>query len=361
MPGAGEEKEYADRLAGVLRELGVPEHAIEGALQRDDPEGAILESVLLPGREERTVTPAEVEARGGLSSDEIADTFQAMGLRRPLADEAALTPEEARVFTELEALGDVWPRDLRLQVARVYGRLLSRIARTGVQLFRLYAEPRLLEQIEDRDEQLLALRQTFKRMLTLPDPLLVGIHRRWLEYELAQVAVSGAEERLTDSGLPGAVDVTLLFCDLKDFTAFANSEGDPAAVDAIDSFAQAVDSERGPEGRIVKALGDGHMLAYDDPVSAVRAGTRIIAAMRDRYQPGVHSSAHRGIVVSREGDYFGRAVNLAARLLGAAGGNELVATGPVAEACQAFGWEPVGVREIRGVEEPVEVFALRWA
>jgi adenylate cyclase len=347
-------------VAEILRELGVPEEAIKRGIERGDPEGAVLESALIPHREERTMSAADVEAAGGLSAAEIHETFQAMGLAPPPADEPSLTPDEARVFIELGALGDIWPRELRLQAARVYGRLLSRIARTGVELFRFYAEPRLQERSESLGDHLLALREAFERLLAIPDPLLVGVHRRWLEYELTQTGVSAAQSREPGLELPGAVDVTLLFCDLKDFTAYANSQGDAAAVEAIDVFAHTVYAERGAEGRLVKALGDGHMLAYPDATPAVAAGARIIAAMSARDALGVHVSVHRGVAISREGDYFGTAVNLAARLLGLAGHNELVATAATIEASDPeFQWEPIGAHTIRGVDDPVEVFRLR--
>jgi hypothetical protein len=45
--------------------------------------------------------------------------------------------------------------------------------------------------------------------------------------------------------LPGAVEVTVLFCDLKDFTAYADLAGDAAAVDAIDQLTGIVMRERG--------------------------------------------------------------------------------------------------------------------
>jgi adenylate cyclase len=165
----------------------------------------------------------------------------------------------------------------------------------------------------------------------------------------------------TDGGeqpLPGAVNVSFLFCDLKDFTAFADSEGDTTAVMAIDRFAETVTRERG-DFRFMKALGDGYMLAYTEPQSAVGAGARIIDAMKAPRLPGVHASAHSGVAIAREGDYFGSAVNLAARLLNAADRDELIATRPVVESTgDGFRWEPAGTRRIRGVAEPCEVFRL---
>jgi adenylate cyclase len=355
----GADDRERERITEILREVGVPEDAIATAFARGDPEAAILESTLTDAQAERTVSPADVEAQGGLTATEVADVFQALGFPRPEPGTPTLTPEEANVFVELAQLREVWPQELTKQVARVYGRLLARIARTGVQLFRLYSEPLVREATEDRAEQLEAMRAAFERLGSLPDPLMAGVHRRWIEYEVAQSAINAVESIGAEFEMAGAVDISLLFCDIKDFTAYATAEGDAAAVEAIDVFARTVDAEVGEDGRIVKALGDGQMIAYNDPGEAVAAGARIIAGMREHDVLRVHASVHRGVAITREGDYFGGAVNLAARLLNNAGRDQLVATEPVvSSAGDAFEWESIGLRHIRGVADRVEVFLL---
>jgi adenylate cyclase len=348
-----------ERIAAILRDLGVPEEAIERAIEAGDPELAVLESTLEPPKRERTVTPAQIEARGGITAAEVADIVEAMGFPAPGPDDPTLTPEEAEVFIELAALRDVWPHELSRQLARMYGRLLARIARTGVHLFRLYSEPLVRESGGSRADQLRTMREAFARLGTLPDPLLAGVHRRWIEYEVAQTAINTVESIAGDLEGAGSIDVSLLFCDIKDFTAYATAEGDATAVEAIDLFARTVDTCRGADGRVVKALGDGQMIAYTDPREAVAAGARIIDGMREHSVLRVHASVHRGIAITREGDFFGGAVNLAARLLATAGRDELVATQPVVDAAgDAFSWTPLGLRHVRGVAQRVEVFLL---
>jgi adenylate cyclase len=153
--------------------------------------------------------------------------------------------------------------------------------------------------------------------------------------------------------------VGFLFCDLKDFTAYAEREGDEAAVSAVERLATVVTRARGEGMRLMKSLGDGYMLCYTDAVQAVGAGTRIVEAMSTAAGPRAHASVHEGAAISREGDYFGGAVNLAARLLTAAGQDELVGTTATVQATESvFAWESRGSRRIRGISEPVEVFRL---
>jgi adenylate cyclase len=244
-------------------------------------------------------------------------------------------------------------------LGRIYGRLLARIAHASVQLWVSVVEPRL--QAADLDERLrvLAAAETFDGLLPVADTLITGIHRRWIEREASQIAIRGDERDAGDQALPGAVEVSILFCDLKDFTAFADLQGDGAAVRIIYQFAAVVTREHGPEARLTKWLGDGFMLVYPSPGPAVAAGVRIIDSMRAPDLPGVHASVHHGRAIPREGDYFGSVINLAARLLGAAGRDELVATHPVVEHCPDVTGQPGGTHRIRGVGTPIKVFKLQ--
>jgi class 3 adenylate cyclase len=341
----------------TLLELGVRPEAMRRALKRGRLEDAIFDAVLDPVRAERTVTPAQIEARGGLPVGEIALLMQSAGLPPPGPEEPSFTEEEAHVFEEVGRMREVWTPDLGLQVSRVSGRALARIAQTQVQAFRLHVEPRL--RAETGDAALPEVHWAFERLLPLAAPFLVALHRRLFERELAEQAIREAEARAGGQALPGSVDVAILFCDLKDFTAYADSEGDEAAVEAVEAFARAVTEEAGPRGRVVKGLGDGYMLAFGDPRDAVDAAWRIIVRHRDGDGPGVHASLHQGVAVVRDGDYFGGVVNVAARILAAAKRDELVATEAVAEATDSsFNWEHAGPSYIRGVRDTVDLYLL---
>jgi adenylate cyclase len=76
--------------------------------------------------------------------------------------------------------------------------------------------------------------------------------------------------------------------------------------------------------------------------------------------PAVRVGLHHGPAVERDGDYFGAAVNLAARVSAEASGGEVLLTGHTAAmAPQLEGvlYEPRGRRALRNVREPVELFA----
>jgi len=301
----------------------------------------------------RTVTPAEIEVRCGMPVASLQELMRGFGVAVPDRDQPAFTPAEADALIRLWE-SDVWPFELAIQLSRMYGRLLARIAHATMQLWATVAEPRLIANTGGQQARQIGV-DAFEQLLPVSDALLAGVHRRWLAREAAQLAFRGD----TDASSPSsAVEVSLLFCDLKDFTSFVDRLGDDAAIRSIERFAEVVSHEQGPEARVTKLLGDGFMCAYPEPRLAVEAGTRIIDAMRAPNQPGVHASVHHGRAIPREGDYFGSAVNLTARLLAEAGRDELIATKEVVDRCAGGRWRSAGSIRIRGISREVEIFKL---
>jgi adenylate cyclase len=318
-----------------------------------NPENAlqdvVFEPILEPERARRTVSPRAIEEAGGLPADDVIAAIKGFGLSIEGPDEPWFSEEEARVFIALAELGALWPRDTYLQVSRVYGQALATIARAEVQ-----SAIRNLEDLA-AERSVRELRDGMEALLPLADPILAGVHRRWIEHELAQASVfavedSGAEAR-------GAVHVALLFVDIKDFTAYVDTAGDRAGIAAIEQFDQIVQEEHGGSGQVVKALGDGFMLVYPNGLDAVTAAHSMMRRMPSEHGPTLHASVHEGLALHRGGDYFGRTVNLAARLLGLSDSDERIATRAVVDAAgERFEWEPRGTTHIRGFREPVEIF-----
>ncbi len=344
-------------LAAALLRLGISPDHVRRAAEHGRLEDAIYEEVLDPEREQRTVSLREVEAAGGLAVAETQAVLRALGLPAPAADDPCFTPAEAKVFIEIDRLSELWPQDVRLEVSRVYGRALTRVAQTEVHLFRSRVEPLIREITPSPLDALAGVRQAFGWLLPLADPILLGVHRRKVEHELTQAVVWEVESEV-EGPLPGSREVSLLFCDLTGFTSYANAHGDAAAIEVIERFADRVDALRGERSRFVKRLGDGYMLAYPEPGEAVAGALRIGASMRETEDVGMHAGIHHGVAVFRDGDYFGRAVNLAARLLAAAREGEVLASRDVAMSSPEHPWRHRGATRLRGFAEPLEVYAL---
>jgi adenylate cyclase len=103
------------------------------------------------------------------------------------------------------------------------------------------------------------------------------------------------------------------------------------------------------------------MLYAHTPARAVELGLRIIEDVGSRhYFPVVRVGMHPGAAVERAGDWFGAAVNLAARVSAAAGGSEVLLTSSTRDAAGTLAGvelHPRGRRAFKNVAEHVELFA----
>ena len=161
---------------------------------------------------------------------------------------------------------------------------------------------------------------------------------------------------------PSNVTSTFVFADIAGFTALTEAHGDEQAAELVADFCRAVAAELPASGgRQVKTIGDALMLSIPDAAEAVLLGLRITHELiRGHGAPAVRVGLHHGPAVEREGDYFGAAVNLAARVSGEASGGEVLLTAETAALApdlEGVLYEPRGRRLLRNVHEPVELLA----
>jgi adenylate cyclase len=126
--------------------------------------------------------------------------------------------------------------------------------------------------------------------------------------------------------------LTVMFTDIRGFTAHAARRGDGAALGLLARHdAVVLPAVRRHRGRIVKRLGDGLLAVFAHPVDALAAGLAMLpGAATERVALGI--GVHAGLVRLREGDLVGHAVNVAARIAERAGRGELVVSGAVRRA-----------------------------
>jgi len=155
---------------------------------------------------------------------------------------------------------------------------------------------------------------------------------------------------------------TFLFADIAGFTALTEVHGDEEAAKVVADFCDAVTRELPSFGAThVKTIGDALMLRILDPAQAVRLGLRIaLDLLRGHRAPAVRVGLHHGPAVERDGDYFGAAVNLAARVSAAATGGEVLLTGhtaALARNVEGVRYESRGCPTLRNIRNPVELVA----
>jgi class 3 adenylate cyclase len=151
---------------------------------------------------------------------------------------------------------------------------------------------------------------------------------------------------------------TFLFADLVGFTALTDAEGDDRAAGvaaALHSHVQRVAPRHG--GEVVKLMGDAAMLRCPHAADAIRLGLELTTKVEaDPELPPVRVGIHSGSAVLRDGDWYGRAVNVAARLCSVAAGGEVLVSEATLEAAPTLTAVSVGDRRLhwlKNVTEPV--------
>jgi adenylate cyclase len=155
---------------------------------------------------------------------------------------------------------------------------------------------------------------------------------------------------------------SFVFADIAGFTALTEAHGDEEAVALVDRFSDAVAAELPPVGgEHVKTIGDALMLRVREPGPAIRLGLRIVRGVFGEHgAPAIRVGLHHGPAIERAGDYFGAAVNLAARVSALAAGGEVLVSGQTAALVpdlEGVVYESRGRHTLRNVSEPVEIFA----
>ncbi|MEO8674353.1 MAG: tetratricopeptide repeat protein [Casimicrobiaceae bacterium] len=132
---------------------------------------------------------------------------------------------------------------------------------------------------------------------------------------------------------PGVV--TFLFTDIEGSSLLweRDPERMPQALAHHDALVRAKVGEN--RGRVVKMLGDGVHAVFDDPRDAVDTAVKMLQALADPASTNgigfrVRCGMHAGIEEHRDNDFFGRAVNRAARIMAVAHGGQILVSHTVA-------------------------------
>jgi adenylate cyclase len=155
---------------------------------------------------------------------------------------------------------------------------------------------------------------------------------------------------------------TFLFADLAGFTALTEAHGDEEATELVtDFFEQAGTLLPAHDAKEIKRIGDALMLLVDEAGAAVDLGLALVDEVGSRPGfPVIRAGMHTGTAVERNGDWYGAAVNLAARVSGTAGGNEVLLTEATREAAGSLEGVELrarGVHRFKNVGDPVRLYA----
>lgn len=157
------------------------------------------------------------------------------------------------------------------------------------------------------------------------------------------------------------IEATFSFVDLAGFAALTEAQGDEDAADVATQFAELTRRALDSGDRLVKTIGDAVLVTSRDPASGVALVERLLtdAASIPGF-PTLRAGLHHGEAISRDGDVFGAAVNLAARVAAEAHGGEVLGTEPIAAAAREQGIPvaELGAVLLKNVRDSVALFSL---
>jgi adenylate cyclase len=247
-----------------------------------------------------------------------------------------------------------------LQLVRVYSQALAAIADAEVKLFHLFVHEPLIRdgvggtQIAEEMEGLAS------ELLPLASPIMDHVHLRFLQHFIEQDVVGHLELEVDDEGELGRLRVGIAFVDLAGYTRLTEEAGEREALDIVERFVESVEASLPEDARVVKTIGDEVMVVGSDPSALVdwAVGFQLLQTERPLPRIGIHA----GGALYRDGDYYGRAVNLASRVGARAAGGEVLVTRQVVEAAgRHLEFEHIGEVRLKGFSEATELFLARRA
>src|SRR5437763_979325 len=217
-----------------------------------------------------------------------------------------------------------------------HARIVARMRERGhslaeIRLFHLYVHEPLMRSgatgLEMADEMLSLSRE----LLPLSSPVMDQVHQRYLQHFIEQDVVGHMEADLDGEALDlGRMRVAIAFADLAGYTRLTEEVGELEAVDAVERFVSAVEFTLPDEARVIKTIGDEVMIAGPDPSALTDWAVGFQRLHDERPEPRI--GIHFGDALYRDGDYYGRDVNIASRVAARSAAGEVLVTRPIVEA-----------------------------
>jgi adenylate cyclase len=303
-------------------------------------------------------TLREASRVSGLDPELIKRIYATMGLGTlPLE---MISAEDLQMLEYVSAVLDAgFPHSAFLQLVRVYGQVIAQIADAEVRLIHLYVHEPLMRAGVGSVEIAEEMEGLAREALPFAAPLMNYLHSRFLSHFVEQDMIGHMDADLGGDALEeGRLRVAIAFADLAGYARLTVERGDEAAVGTVERFVAAVANSLPLDARVIKTLGDEVMVVGTDPAALTTWAVALQRASAPG-EPPPRIGIHYGEALYRDGDYYGRDVNQAARVVARAGGGEVLVTRPVVEAAAAVDgleFRRIGEVRLKGFSEPTELF-----
>jgi adenylate cyclase len=350
------------RVVAELQTKGMDPDTLAAALASGHLTLGYLESAgrRLP-RSDRTFSQLSDDL--GIAFETLQMLYVAFGLSRPERDDH-VREEDLPVLKAIPVLlgagvgeGEV------LRAVRVWGDSARRVAQFQSHHFHnAIEEPFRRRGLRDNEAFEAAIREVGLRMGHSGEQMMGWLFRRhseafFTEHQFEHVETALEEAGLRQRSIPGIEAAA--FADLTGYTSLTEEAGDETAAHVALTLAHYV-NEVGARhrGEVVKMLGDGVHFHFRDPGDAVRASLEIVESVRPRGLPPAHIGVNAGPMIYDEGDYFGRTVNIAARIASQAAADQVFVGEDLVRTVTPEGFRVVEVGEfaLKGIGRPVMIY-----
>ena len=351
------------RLYQGLERTGLPLEAIREALDAGELSFGWLDNPLydlIAPLSSRSFRDAAAET--GIPLELLRVLREAIGFALP-APEDRMREDELRIVPLIRTLASKVPTSVVERLLRVYGDALRRIAEVEADWWHTYVVlPSLASGMTDAEmhEATLGFGEEAAPLL---EEAILAIYHAHQEHTWVENLIGEIEDALDRTGLRNRLvkPPAICFLDITGYTRLTEERGDEAAAELATRLTPLV--QRPAErhgGKVVKWLGDGVMFHFREPAGGVVAALEMVDAISAAGLPPAHVGLHTGPVVFQGGDYFGRTVNLAARIGEQAAPGQVLVTQEIVDrvASDGIAFEPIGAVELMGVSEPVLLHAV---
>jgi adenylate cyclase len=254
------------------------------------------------------------------------------------------------------------------RILRVYGESLRRMVETESEAWMTQLVRPLIASGMPAQEVFEMASKFGEMSMGLIDQAVLAIHRGQQDHVWMIGTYEWVEDALERAGLRSKVTrpPAMCFFDLSGYTRLTEERGDKAAAEMALTLSRLVQrTAHEHRGRVVKWLGDGVMLYFDEPADALVGAVEMAERVPAAGLPQAHVGVDAGPVIVQDGDYFGSTVNVAARIAAHARAGEVLASD---RAVQTAGDLPAGIRvtdigpvELKGVSRPVPLRRIERA
>ena len=307
------------------------------------------------GRDRYTMSEAVAEA--GVDLDFAVQLWRCAGFPEPRPFERRFGPPDIEMFRLFFALASFVDGDLVLQLVRTVGEAVSRIAEAEVAMMRSNIEAPLTQTARYADvarTYVAVANELFPRAAEAIDTL----HRHHL------LAIG---QRYTDGGSRPSrlnlVELAVGFADLAGYTNMWHEEEPHDLALMLARFeATTGDLIAGAGANVVKRIGDAVMFVTSAPGIACGLALDLLEKCAAAELPKLRVGLAFGDVMVRQGDFYGRTVNLAARLVASAEAGTALTDRTLYDRLSrvrgGYTFMPSGKYHLAGFVEPVEGFQL---